>query len=104
MSKAHTVTVKILDKEYQVACPPEERHALMDAAQDLDLRMRNIRKSGKIVGLERIAVMAALNCSYELQQADSKSSGKDSELATDVKRIDAKVEGALQKFRQLEIG
>ena len=105
MNKASTVTVSILDKEYQVACPPEEKHALIEAAQNLDGRMRKIRKGGKIVGLERIAVMAALNISYELLQGGaSGGNGKSDELQNEVKRIDAKVEGALQKFRQMEIG
>lgn len=61
-----TVSVRILDKEYQVACPPEERDALLRAAQELDERMRTIRNSANIIGLERIAVMAALNLSHEL--------------------------------------
>jgi cell division protein ZapA len=64
-----TVSVSILDKEYQVACPPEERDALIAAARELDIRMRDIRQSGTVIGLERIAVMAALNLSHELLQA-----------------------------------
>lgn len=62
------VTVKILDKDYQVACPASERDALISAAVHLDERMRDIKTSGNIVGLERIAVMAALNLSHELLQ------------------------------------
>ncbi|MEC8427752.1 MAG: cell division protein ZapA, partial [Pseudomonadota bacterium] len=49
-----TVFVKILDKEYQVACPPDERMALTQAAQELDNRMRVIKGSGSVIGLERI--------------------------------------------------
>jgi cell division protein ZapA len=66
-----TVFVKILDKEYQVACPREERQALMESAQLLDERMKAIRGSGAVIGVERIAVMAALNLSHELLQAKS---------------------------------
>ena len=50
----NTITLKILDKEYQVACPPEEQAALMQAGQFLDQKMRGIRTSGKVIGLERI--------------------------------------------------
>ncbi len=71
-----TVTVKILDKEYQVACPTEEQESLHSAARELDNRMRAIRQSGNVIGLERIAVMAALNLSYELIGAQSKKSGQ----------------------------
>jgi cell division protein ZapA len=64
-----TVFVKILDKEYQVACPREERQALVESAQLLDERMKAIRSTGAVIGLERIAVMAALNLSHELLQS-----------------------------------
>ena len=64
---SETVYVKILDKEYQVACPPEERGALLQSAQVL----RMIKNSGSVIGLERIAVMAALNLSHELLQAQA---------------------------------
>lgn len=64
-----TVFVKILDKEYQVACPREERQALQQSAQLLDERMKSIKNTGAVIGLERIAVMAALNLSHELLQA-----------------------------------
>ena len=56
-----------------MACPPDERMALTQAAQELDNRMRVIKGSGSVIGLERIAVMAALNLSYELQQSQSQT-------------------------------
>ncbi|MCG8516853.1 MAG: cell division protein ZapA [Pseudomonadales bacterium] len=70
---ATTVEVKILDKEYLVACPEEQRQALMEAAGHLDRKMREIRSSGKVFGTERIAVMAALNITHELLHHDSLS-------------------------------
>ena len=68
MSENQRVSVTILDKDYQVACPPSEREALHQAAEELDSRMRTIRSSGTIIGLERIAVMTALNLCHEVQQ------------------------------------
>lgn len=68
MSDINRVYVTILDKDYQIACPPEEREALHAAAAELDQRMRAIRNTGSVIGLERIAVMAALNLCHELQQ------------------------------------
>jgi cell division protein ZapA len=65
-SELARVSVRILDKEYFVACPHEERAALLDAAEFLSGRMREIRDTGKVVGLDRIAVMAALNLANEL--------------------------------------
>lgn len=72
-TNSNTVTVSILEKDYQVACPAEERDALRRSASLLDERMRNIRASGNIMGLERIAVMAALNLCHELLQAQDKT-------------------------------
>lgn len=68
MTDSNRVYVNILDKDYQIACPAEERDALHRAAEELDERMRAIRNTGSIIGLERIAVMAALNLCHELQQ------------------------------------
>ena len=62
------VTVRILDKDYQVACPDEERAALLESAALLTRKMQEIRASGKVVGLDRVAVMAALNLSHEILQ------------------------------------
>ncbi len=60
------VTVKILGKDYQIACVDEQAHNVIDAALLLDNRMKEIRNSGRVIGLERIAVMAALNLAHEL--------------------------------------
>lgn len=102
-----TVIVKILDKDYQVACPAGQQEALADSANYLDQQMRNIRANGKVIGLERIAVMAALNITNQLLQGDgaeisSKSSGKAPEKQ--LKNLNDKLEDALQRFSQLEIG
>jgi cell division protein ZapA len=66
MTQSTTVTVHILDKDYCIACPPDERSNLESAARYLDGKMREIRSSGKVIGADRVAVMAALNISHEL--------------------------------------
>ncbi|MEY2701151.1 MAG: hypothetical protein RIQ52_1906 [Pseudomonadota bacterium] len=65
------VKVNILGKEYPIACSQDEQHDLLVAARDLDSRMRKIRDSGRVIGTERIAVLAALNLAYELQIAQT---------------------------------
>ena len=92
MSKqSTTVEVKILDKEYLVACPAEEQEALMRAARHLDSKMREIRSGGKGFGTERIAVMAALNMTHELLERDTMSDA----TSTLLKAMDSKLESAL---------
>ena len=92
MSKqSTTVEVKILDKEYLVACPAEEQEALIRAARHLDSKMREIRNSGKVFGTERIAVMAALNMTHELLERDTMSDA----TSTLLNAMDSKLENAL---------
>lgn len=93
---SETITVRILDKEYQVACPPDERQALLDSAQLLNERMKSIRGSGSVVGLERMAVMAALNLSHELLQA-RQASGTSASQA-DLQRLHEKIDKSLLNF------
>ena len=64
------VSVRILDKEYQIACPSHERTDLLDSAEILNSKMREIRDSGRVVGLDRIAVMAALNITNDFLSTD----------------------------------
>ncbi len=66
MTQSQTVTVRILDKDYHIACPVAESTNLERAAEYLDKKMRDIRRAGKVIGAERIAVMAALNITHEL--------------------------------------
>ncbi|MEQ1439682.1 cell division protein ZapA [Fontimonas sp. SYSU GA230001] len=63
---ALSVTVRIMGKEYSVVCPPEEHEALVKSADYLNERMTSIRRRGKALGTEKIAVMAALNIAREL--------------------------------------
>jgi len=66
VTDSEMVTVRILDREYQVVCAPGERKGLMEAALYLDAQMREIRETGKLTSVEKIAVMCALNFSDEL--------------------------------------
>ena len=66
MADPKTVEVNLLGRSYRVACDDHEREALMQAVAYLDAKMNEIRKAGKVMGAERIAVMAALNVAHEL--------------------------------------
>jgi len=83
-----TVSVRILDKEYLVACPQEQQEALLRAARHLDNNMREIRASGKVFGTERIAVMAALNITHELLERDTMSDATSNILKAMDNRLD----------------
>ena len=86
-----SITVRIMGKEYTVACPKEEHEALIRSADYLNERMTTIRRRGKALGAEKIAVMAALNLARELLE----SRGTEGVAVTD--------EAALARVRQLRL-
>jgi cell division protein ZapA len=97
------VSVRLLDREYQVACPAEERSDLLDSAEYLDAKMREVRDSGKVVGVDRIAVISALNLANELIKLRRNGSSIDAELGAKLQRLRERVESALEKGQQLEL-
>jgi cell division protein ZapA len=96
------VSVRILDKEYQVACPQEERTDLLDSAEILNAKMREIRDSGRVVGLDRIAVMAALNMAHELMHAQARDQMLEGDVSNRLKLISDRVENVLSDTQQLK--
>jgi cell division protein ZapA len=100
---ASTVVVKILDREYQISCPPSEQDALLKSARHLDENMRKIKARGTVHGLEKISVMAALNITHELLQKNRQINESRQSNAQQIKYLEDKVERALQNYRQIEL-
>ena len=103
MSDLATVSVTILGKDYQVSCPEEEVEALTNAARYLDQKMADIRASGKVVGLDRIAVMAALNISHELLNGNDARAATDDAVTSGIASLSQKVAAALTDHKQMEL-
>ncbi len=97
------VSVRILDRDYMVACPHDERPALLDAAEYLNTRMREVRDSGKVVGLDRVAVMVALNMANELLQLRTRGSRVAVEAGEKVRALRERLESALGHTQPLEL-
>lgn len=102
MSTATSVTVRILDKDYQVACPEEEKMALMKSAEFLNQRMREIRDTGKVIGLDRMAVMVALNLVNDLLKIEDAVGDVDEEVTDRVRKMRARMDEVLGAERQFE--
>lgn len=66
MSDSGGLNIKIMDKDYRVACPADQQATLRDSADFLNDRLNDIKNKGAIIGAERIAIMAALNLAHEL--------------------------------------
>lgn len=105
MSSSNSVTVQILDKEYSIICPPEERNNLVSAARYLDSKMREIRSSGKVIGADRIAVMAALNITHELlHRQDTPETASTGTTREQVRDLLERVDKALSDDADTKIG
>lgn len=89
------VTIRILEKEYHVACPAPEKPSLVAAAELLNLKMREIRDSGKVVGLDRVAVMAALNMAHELLRSKHQDQELKDLVGVRIKALRERLDAAL---------
>jgi cell division protein ZapA len=89
------VAVGILDREYLVACTPEERPGLVAAAALLDARMRELRNAARSATLDRIAVLAALNLAHELLQQRNVASSTDGAVEQQIAALKGRLDGAL---------
>lgn len=95
-TNSELVTVRILDREYQVMCAPDERRGLMDAALYLDRRMREIRESGKLSSTEKIAVMCALNLTDELLRLQGEREQRGERVDQRILELARRLDGAAQ--------
>jgi cell division protein ZapA len=102
MSDPIKVTVRLLDKDYHVACPPEEREDLLQSAAYLNGKMRELRDGVKAVGSDRIAVIAALNLANEVVKLKARA-GRDESVGVRLKSLRDKVETALERGKQMEL-
>ncbi len=91
---AISLKIRILDKEYQVNCKPDEREALERSAELLNDKMEEIRQGSHIIGLERIAVMAALNLAHDLIRSQD-SAKQDNNAADILQSMDVKLDSVL---------
>ncbi len=98
-----TVSVKILDKEYQVSCRQDEVDALTAAARHVDGQMRQIREAGKVFGLDRIAVMTALNLANELLQNRNATAASRNEVDAMARSLTDRITRALGEHKQLNL-
>ena len=89
------VTVNILGKEFMVACPDNERAALIAAATYLDKKMREIQTSGKVIGSERTAIMAALNITHEFLDLRGRA-GMAIDTTQKIKFLQTKIDAVLR--------
>jgi cell division protein ZapA len=102
-SETTPVTVHILDKEYRILCQDGEQNDLLASARYVDSKMRDIRVTGKVIGTDRIAVMAALNIAHELLQQNQTKAQAGENVAKRLRGLQEKIEIALKTGNRLEV-
>jgi cell division protein ZapA len=96
------IAVKVLNKEFQVNCPTGSEEELFDAARYLDDKIREIRNHGRVIGLERMAIMAALNVTSELLKLREQKESDHRALNDRIKQLQNKIDGVLIEDVALE--
>lgn len=97
------VTITILDKEYLISCPEEERDQLYAAAKLLNEKLMELKSTGKVIGTERMAVMTALNLASEMLAYKQEKTVYNDKVDTTIKRLYSKIDGVLEKSREMQI-
>ena len=97
------VTVYILGNEYHVSSPADQVEKLEKAAKELDARMREIKSGGRIIGMDRIAVMAALNLAFELLHGEPGGSEMNEKINNRIKKLQEDIDSALASSAQMEL-
>ena len=97
-AKPITVNAKILAKEYTIACPADEREALEESVRHVDSKMQEIRNGGKVIGAERIAVMAAINIAHEMLKSQIQVQSIDVDVITRLDELQSKINDSLEKI------
>jgi cell division protein ZapA len=101
MKPGKAVDVTIMGREFCVTCPDEEREELLQAVAYLDKKMREIRDSGKVVGAERVAIMAALNITHELLIVRNRGGFDMEEFKRRIDRMQAALDAAMPEQDKL---
>jgi len=101
IGQSRQVRLRILDKEYIVACPEDEYENLLASADYLTYKVQDVRKGGKVVGSERVVVMAALHIAHELIQLQKRKSPVAEVNSVEIQRVSKKIEETLAKLERV---
>jgi cell division protein ZapA len=101
-NQAEAITIEVLDKEYTISCPPEEKQALLESARILNERLREVRGGGKVLGTERMAVMTALNGIHEYNLLQKAQAQLSADVDGTVRRLRGKINDAISRREPTE--
>ncbi|WP_414649008.1 cell division protein ZapA [Dyella sp.] len=89
------VALRLVDREFLIACAPEEREGLLESAAYLDRKMRELRANAKAPGFDRLAVLAAISVTHEFLALRKQHGGSDKGVIDELANLRRKLEAAL---------
>lgn len=96
------IEARILDRDYKLAVNPDEKSQLIDAVRIVDGRMRSIRDGGRVTGVDRIAVMAALQLAHELLGSQSENGMRQTaEFTKRIRKLSEDVDAEIRRQESL---
>src|SRR5215813_7775650 len=90
------VALRLVDREFLIACAPEEREGLLESAAYLDRKMRELRANAKTPGFDRLAVLAAISITHEFLALRKQHQGTDQSVGDSLAALRRKLEAALE--------
>jgi cell division protein ZapA len=96
------VKVVIFDKEFLVSCPEGDQAGLLESADYLNGKMKEVQRNGKVIGIDRITIMAALNMAHELLQQRNNDNDFDQSIGSRLHLMQDKIDWAMSKVQQVE--
>ena len=100
---APSITITVLGRDYQIACPPEEEEALHRSARYLDQQMEQVRNRSASLAYDKIAVLAALNVTHDFLKLSNEANTSETASLRELKQLEKKIDNALVAVRQIEI-
>ena len=99
----HVISVKILDRSYQIKCPPEQTQALQESASYIDQQMRKFKQNTQINNTERVAIVTALNICHELMQLRKQKNNYIDVMNQRIQDLQHRIENFLAASEQVEV-
>lgn len=99
----HLISVKILDRSYQIKCPPDQTQALQESAGYIDQQMRKFRQNSQINNTERVAIITALNICHELMQLRKQKNNYIDVMNQRIQDLQHRIENFLAASEEVEI-
>lgn len=101
--EGHVISVKILDRNYQIKCPPDQTHELQESASYVNEQMKKIQRTTNINSTDRVAIVTALNISHELLQLKKQKNNYIDIMNQRIQELQRRIENFLASTEEVTV-